>query len=134
MAFLRWRGRCAQLLTTICRSKQITLINLPDFFISEADKQHVANKFPSIKVDWVAITRSLAEGPPKVLTTKTPEEHIVMAEVEYYLRKWAETAPLLKDASHLKAAASILVEWRAKFYQDNEVEPKPNMGQFQNRS
>jgi hypothetical protein len=136
MAFLRWRARCAQLLATIYvdgRSKKITLISLPGFFISEAEKQQVANKFPGIKVDWLAIARSLAEGPPKLLKTKPPKEHFTIAEVEHHLRKWAETAPAAKDAYHLRAAASVLLDWRARFYQDNEIESKPNMGQFQNR-
>ena len=95
MAFIRWRGRCAQLLATVYidgRSKQITLTNLPEFNIPEATKHYVAKKFPDVKVDWVAVTRLLAEGPLDILKEKTPTEHLDMAVVEQYLRKWAAEA------------------------------------------
>lgn len=136
MAFIRWRGRCAQLLATIYedgRSKQITLLSIPGFHISEVEKQQVTRKFPDINVDWVAIAITLAQGPPGMLKTTTPKEHLTMSEVEHYLRKWSQESMTAKEAYHLGAAASILTEWRAKFYQDNEIEPNPNIGQFQNR-
>ena len=93
MAFIRWRGRCAQLLATVYvdrRSKQITLTNLPNFYIPEATMNYVAEKFPDVLVDWVTVTRLLAEGPPNILKEKTPAEHLDMAEVEQHLRKWAD--------------------------------------------
>ena len=129
MAFIRWRGRCAQLLATVYidgRSKQITLTNLPEFNIPEATKHYVAKKFPDVKVDWVTATRLLAEGPPDILKDKTPTEHLDMAVVEQYLRKWAGEAKVAVHAHHLYAAAAILTEWRAEFYQENESIKKPN--------
>ena len=134
MAFIRWRGRCAQLLTTVYvsgRSKQILLTNLPDFYVPEPVKRCVAEKFPDIKVDWVAIARSLASGPPNILKEKTPVEHLDMAAVEQYLRKWSQEAKEINDAHRLGAAATVLTEWRARFHHNNEIDQKSNSGQFQ---
>ncbi len=124
MAFIRWRGRCAQLLATVYvggRSKQITLTNLPGFYITEATKNYVAETFPNLKVDWVTVTRSLAEGPPNILKEKTPTEHLDMAVVEQYLRKWAAEAKVANHAHRLYDAAGVLIEWRASFYRENEL-------------
>lgn len=122
MAFIRWRGRCAQLLATMYvdgRSKQIILTNLPDFNVSEATMRYVTEKFPDVKVDWVTVTRMLAEGPTNILKEKTPTKHLDMAEVEQYLRKWATETKVAKHAQCLNAAAGVLTEWRGRFYQEN---------------
>ena len=124
MAFIRWRGRCAQLLTTVYvggRSKQVMLTNLPGFSITEDTKHYVAEKFPDILVDWLTITRSLAEGPPNSLKEKTPTDHLDMAVVEQFLRKWAHEAKVANDAHCLNDAAGVLTEWRARFYRENEL-------------
>ena len=124
MAFIRWRGRCAQLLVTAYvdgRSKQITLTNLPGFYITEATQRYVAEKFPDVLVDWVTVTRSLAEGPPHGLKEKTPTEHLDMAVVEQSLRKWASEAKVANHAQRLYDAAGVLTEWRARFYRENEL-------------
>ena len=129
MAFIRWRGRCAQLLATVYvdgRSKQITLTNLPNFYVPEATRHYVAEKFPDVLVDWVTITRLLAEGPPNILKEKTPAEHLDMAEVEQYLRKWAAEAKVANHAQHLYAAAGVLTDWRARFYRENLLIEKPS--------
>jgi hypothetical protein len=103
------------------RSKQITLTNLPGFYITEATQHYVAEKFPDLKVDWVTITRSLAEGPPNSLKEKTPTEHLDMAVVEQSLRKWAHEAEVANHAHRLYDAAAVLTEWRASFYRENEL-------------
>ena len=124
MAFIRWRGRCAQLLTTVYvggRSKQVMLTNLPGFSITEDTKHYVAEKFPDILVDWLTITRSLAAGPPHSLKEKTPTEHLDMAVVEQSLRKWASEAKVANHAQRLYDAAGVLTEWRARFYRENEL-------------
>jgi len=129
MAFIRWRGRCAQLLATVYvdgRSKQITLTNLPNFYVSEATMHYVAEKFPDVLVDWVTVTRMLAEGPPNILKEKTPAEHLDMAVVEQYLRKWAAEAKVSNHAHSLYAAAGVLTELRARFYQENQLIEKPS--------
>lgn len=136
MAFIRWRGRCAQLLATVyvngC-SKQMLLTNLPDFYVTEPVKRCVMEKFPDVKVDWVAIARSLASGPSNILKEKTPVKHLDMATVEQYLRKWSQETKEVNDARHLLTAAAVLTEWRARFHHNNEIEQNPNSGQFQNR-
>ena len=69
MAFVRWRGQYAQLVATVYeagRYRKITLASLHDFYASDLAKLRVAEKFPHIKVDWEAVDRALAQGPPLV--------------------------------------------------------------------
>ena len=131
MAFVRWRGSSAQLLATVYengRSKQVTLASLPEFYVSDLTRMRVAEKFPEVKVDWLAVDRSLAQGPPSgILKQDTPPEHLEYATVEHHLRQWAEDADranLGNDATKLCLAAEVLTEWRARFYFDNERESK----------
>ncbi|MFA7078424.1 MAG: hypothetical protein WC147_08465 [Syntrophomonas sp.] len=127
MAFVRWRGGCSQLIATIYedgRSKQITLANLPDFYVSDSIKHHVAQKFPKISVDWAAVDRELAKGPSGSLKESTPQKHLDYADVEHYLRQWAneaETAKRGKDVTSLRIAANVLTRWRAEFYWSNQL-------------
>ena len=127
MAFVRWRGCSAQLLTTVYengRSKQIVLARLPEFYASDLTKMQVAKKFPQIKVDWVAVDRALAQGPPSgALKQDTPSEHLDYAAVEHRLRQWAEEAEkasLGSDATTLFMAAAVLTKWRNDFYWSNK--------------
>jgi len=123
MGFVRWRGRCAQLLATAYedgRSKQITLAKLPEFYVLESTKRDVEKNYPEVKVDWEEISRSLAKGPPDIMKSKVPDKHLDMAEVENHLRAWAEEAIDKNDSNSLKLAASVLTKWRAELYQANE--------------
>ena len=64
MAFVRWRGKCAQLLATIYTekgSKQLRLALLPEFEVSQETRNEVGRKYPNIQVDWIQISRSLAQ-------------------------------------------------------------------------
>lgn len=129
MAFVRWRGCSAQLLTTVYengRSKQIVLARLPEFYTSDLIKMRVAEKFPHIKVDWAVVDRALAQGPPSgVLKQDTPPEHLDYAAVEHCLRQWAdeaEKAGMDNDATKLFMAANVLTEWRNDFYWANHRE------------
>jgi hypothetical protein len=125
MAFVRWRGRCCELIATVYengRSKKVTLANIPDFYAPEWLKEEVAEKFPGIQVDWLAVDRAIAKGPPDFLTKNTPTEHIDMATIEHYLRKWADDlakAKRPKEADYLRATAHILTETRAEFFWDH---------------
>jgi hypothetical protein len=122
MAFIRWRGHCCELIATVYengRSKKVTLANLHEFYADEWLQQEISEKFPGIKVDWLAVNRALAKGPPDILTTSTPSEHLDMATVEHHLRKWADDAynsNRTKEAGYLRTAAHILTEMRAQFY------------------
>lgn len=131
MAFVRWRGSSAQLLATVYengRSRQVTLTSLPGFYASETIRRQVAERFPQIKVDWAAVDRSLAQGPPSgILKQSIPPGHLDYVAVEHYLRQWAndaEEANLTGDANKLRIAAEVLTEWRARFYWDNECKSK----------
>ena len=124
MAFVRWRGRCAQLIATIYedgRSKQKTLTALPEFNISQQIRDEVAQKYPHIPVDWNQISRDFAKGPPEHLRIPTPVEHQDMAVIETLLRKWSREADNRKDAEKLWDAAIVLCSIRAQFYYKNEV-------------
>ncbi|MEM0138965.1 MAG: hypothetical protein QW100_04530 [Thermoplasmatales archaeon] len=126
MPFVRWRGRCAQLIATVYkdgRSQKITLACLSGFYVSPNTKRYVAENFPGIKVDWVAVDRALAQGPPAILKTSTPSEHLDWATIENRLRTLAARADkenLAHEASCLYKAADILTGWRAHFYQGND--------------
>jgi hypothetical protein len=126
MAFVRWRGRCCELLATVYENdrptKQVTLAKFHDFFVDKWTRQEVAERFPGIKVNWLAVDRALAQGPPGILAKSTPAEHLDMATTEHYLRKWADdlyNAKRLKEADYLRVAANILTGMRAEFYLAN---------------
>ncbi len=125
MAFVRWRGRSCELLATIYengRSRKVILANIHDFYAPEWLKEEVAVKFPDIKVDWLAVDRAIAQGPPNFLAKSTPPEHLDMATVEHYLRKWADDlsrAKRPKEAEYLHATAYILKEVRSEFFWAN---------------
>jgi len=114
MAFVRWRGRCCELIATVYengRSKKITLANLQAFYVPEWIKK-------------LAVERALAQGPPAILTRSTPSEHLDMATVEHYLRKWADDISKknrIKEANYLRMAADVLTETRAEFYWSNSL-------------
>lgn len=99
MAFVRWRGRSTQLMPRPKgtryengRSRQVTLASLPDFYVSESTKRRVAEKFPQIKVDWLAVDEALAQGPSGILKRSIPPKHLDYAIVEHHLRQWADDA------------------------------------------
>jgi|YelNatPaOPRAMG01_1025707.scaffolds.fasta_scaffold94170_1 hypothetical protein len=126
MPFVRWRGRCAQLIATVYRdgrSKKLTLACLSGFYVSPNTKRYVAENFPGIKVDWVAVDRALAQGPPGILKNSTPPEHLDWATIESRLRTLAARADKegqTDDATILYKAADVLTGWRAYFYQKND--------------
>lgn len=117
MAFVRWRGNCAQLLTTIYeqgRSRQLRLAVLRGHYATPGERGLVERNFPQIKVDWLAIDAALAKGPP-ASAAAVPAEHLDWAAVEHHLRAWAERARprWLRDADQLDRAAEVLTWWRA---------------------
>jgi hypothetical protein len=125
MAFVRWRKRCCELIATVYEngaSKKIILANIHDFYVPEWVKQEVAQKFPNIKVDWLAVDRAVARGPRNFLTKDTPSEHVDMATIEHYLRKWADDLTKTKrpkEADYLRTTAYILKEMRSEFFCTN---------------
>lgn len=66
MAFVRWRGNCAELLASVWdqgHSHQILLANLSAPYASLGVRQQVAREHPGIRVDWLAVEYALARGP-----------------------------------------------------------------------
>ena len=57
---------CCELVATVYEndrpSRQVILAKFHDFFVDKWTRQIVAEKFPGIKVDWLAIDRALAQG------------------------------------------------------------------------
>jgi hypothetical protein len=116
LAFVRWRGNCAQLLTTRYeegRSRQILIANLQSgYFVPRWVQEDVAQRFPEIEVDWAEIDHALAKGP--LGTPPITEEQWNYAKVEHALRQWALTPTLRNpDAAILHSAAQILTNLHA---------------------
>jgi hypothetical protein len=83
------------------------------------EKKKVTEKFPGIKIDWLAVDRALAQGPPDGPARKETSQQLNMAAVAHYLHRWAddaEKANMTKEAGYLRVAANILTGMRAEFY------------------
>jgi hypothetical protein len=117
MAFIRWRGNCAQLLATVYqdgRSGQLNLTTLRGHYAHPDERASVAARFPHLQVDWQAVDAALAKGPP-AKAAQVPTEHLDWAAIEHQLRELAERArpALPRDAQQLLQAAEVLTWWRA---------------------
>lgn len=117
MAFVRWRGNSAQLLTTVYeggRSRQILLANLHGGYgVADWIRKEVEEKHPELVIDWVAVDESMARGPAhaKPLTAQQWEYW----QAEQALKKWAEEAGILpSERATLKVAASLLSTMRQR--------------------
>ncbi len=118
MAFVRWRGRCCELLATVYENdrptRQVVLAKFHDLFVDKWTREEVAEKFPGIKIDWLAVDRALAQGPLGIPTAHP--EHLDMVTVEHYLSKWADDAEKVnkaREANYLRVAANILTGMRS---------------------
>ncbi len=116
MAFVRWRGNCAELLTTIYqngKSRQILLAQLPQDYASDLVRARVAQEHPGIRVDWLAVERALAQGPE---TKPAPEPPLTILQAENLLRTIAQECKddlTPRQALDLHGAACVLTELRA---------------------
>ena len=117
MAFVRWRGNCAQLLTTVYdqgRSRQILLANLRSGFCTSPTLwAAVADQFPTIRVDWAAVDRALAQGP--VTGPPATPTQMLWAGVAHQLMEWAMN-PQYGDPQEravIRQAADILTGWQS---------------------
>lgn len=123
MAFVRWRGTCAELLATVYengRSRQILLTNLPGPYVSLGTRLQVTREHPDISVDWLAVDRALARGPNAV---RTPEPAMTVIEAESLLRNTAQHMMqgdrLTHQAAVLLDAADILFTLRSQCHSEN---------------
>jgi hypothetical protein len=121
MAFVRWRGNRAELLATVYdqgRSRQLRLACLGGAYVVAPEIRHrVAERFPGIHVDWEAVDRALAAGPPHEqaqTAAGVPNERLEWFHIERRLRYWAAMAEPLRtgQAQRLRNAAEVLAEWR----------------------
>ena len=117
MAFVRWRGNCAELLTTVYengKSRQILLANLWTDHASDQIREQVARQHPEIHVDWLAVERTLARGPK---AKPTPEPPLTILQAENLLRTIAQELRadgLMPWASNrLNSAADALTSMRS---------------------
>lgn len=117
MAFVRWRGNCAELLATVYdngKSRQILLANLWTDHASDQIREQVARQHPEIRVDWLAVERTLAHGPK---AKPAPEPPLTILQAENLLRTIAqELRPdglLPWEAKSLNNAADVLTSLRS---------------------
>ncbi len=90
MAFVRWRSNCAELLTTVYengKSRQILLANLWTDHADDQIREQVARQHPRIRVDWLAVERTLARGPK---AKPAPEPPLTILQAENLLRTIAQ--------------------------------------------
>lgn len=117
MAFVRWRGNSASLLTTVYdqgKSRQVLLARLGSgYTVPRSVQRLVAERFPNIAVDWSEVNTAMAHGPvgrPPL----TPPAMDFLA-VESMLREWAQIpSPFRRENDVLVEAANVLVHWRAR--------------------
>ena len=118
MAFVRWRGNSAQLLATVYdqgSSRQVLLANLHGAFATTPSlRAAVTHDFPSLTIDWSAVDRALAVGPPTAVPP-TPQQ-LQWATVASWLQDWAEdpTQGRPAERAQLQAAARVLTTWQAQ--------------------
>ncbi|MGC8474411.1 MAG: hypothetical protein ACP5PW_08425 [Candidatus Dormibacteria bacterium] len=115
MAWVRWRGGCAQLLATVWdhgRSRQVLLVNLQGAYAASTRlRAAVTAQFPTIPVDWAAVDRALAAGPPGTPALTPPQN--TWATVAHDLRTWALATEVPSERGALDAAAAVLTTWLA---------------------
>jgi len=121
VAFVRWRGNSAELLTTIYdqgRSRQVRLACLGcAYTVDPLVRTTVAERFPAARVDWDAVEQALTEGPPHEraqAAAGVPNERLEWLALERRLRYWAAMIEPRRDreAKCLRGAAAVLAQWR----------------------
>lgn len=120
MAFVRWRGNSAELLTTVYeqgRSRQVRLACLGGaYFVHPEVRAAVADRFPGVMIDWDAVDQALVEGPPheRAQAVEVPNDRLEWLQLERRLRYWAaQTEPIRPgEATRLRAAAAVFCDWR----------------------
>ena len=117
MAFVRWRGNCAQLLATVTadgRPRHRLLANLHGAYrTTPALWAQVAEDFPEIPADWAAVDRALALGPPSAVPPTA--QQVTWADTAHQLLAWAML--LIGDPRErriLADAAALLTSWQSR--------------------
>jgi len=126
MAFVRWRGSCAQLLATVYeqgKTRKLVLANLHGgYFVPESTRQYVTERFPDVSVDWNQVEEALAVG-PKRTSPPTVQEWDYL-RVEQALRAWARDPHMHQsDVQILQMAAQVMTNCRARL-ERSAIDPK----------
>ena len=111
MAFVRWRGNSAALLTTVYdkgRNRQVLLAALGCGYRVPAGVQAYVNEhFPHVFVDWDRVNQAMAQGPPSA--APLTKRQMTYVEMEQNLRSWARKATILpSEKTSLLTLAEIL--------------------------
>ena len=134
MAFVRWRGHCAELLTTVYergRSRQLRLALLPPHHADAEVRAEVAARFPGVYVDWEAVDVVLARGSPTDQAERAahgwPNDPLEWCHLQRRLHYWAALTQTRQpsQAQTLLAAAAILSQWRGSPPVVLQKEPAP---------
>ncbi|PSR32267.1 MAG: hypothetical protein C7B46_14955 [Sulfobacillus benefaciens] len=117
MAWVRWRGKSAQLVATVWehgRSRQHVLANFHGAYsLSWSLRESVERNFPALSIDWMAVADALAQGPPEALPLSMAAWD--WARVEYHLQVWAHQPwGDTHERASLRAAAAVLSSWRSR--------------------
>lgn len=122
MAWIRWRGATAQLMATVWdqgKSRQQYLGSLgAEYTVPPHRRRQITARFPTVPIDWDAINRTVAAGPPG--TPPLDRTVWTWAEVEWQLEAWSQTGPVgdVYEQRALQAAAMVLRHWRERAEQD----------------
>ena len=134
MAFVRWRGNCAELLATVYdqgRSRRLRLAHLVEMRVTPELRAEVAARFPGVRVDWDAVDVALARGSPAEQAERAahdwPEDRLEWCHLQRRLQYWAalSEARQPQDARALRAAAAALGNWRCAPPVFLQAEPDP---------
>lgn len=135
MAFIRWRGNSAELLTTVYdqgRSRQLRLVCLGGaFYVEPHIRAAVTERFPTIHIDWDAVDVALAVGPPQEQAQRaaagTPNDRLEWLHMERRLHYWAALieSQRPREAQGLHNAATVLHQWREAKPYFRMAEPPP---------
>ena len=122
MAFVRWRGNCAELLATVYdqgRSRRLRLVHLVEMRVTPELRAEVAARFPGVRVDWDAVDVALARG--------SPADRLEWCHLQRRLHYWAALgeARQPQEARALRAAAAALGNWRCAPPVFLQAEPDP---------
>lgn len=134
MAFVRWRGRSAELLATVYehgKSRQVRLTCLGGRGVSSETRAYVAERFPGTRVDWDAVELVLSRGSPweqaEAAARGWPNDPLEWLHLQRLLHYWAALTQKAQpdDGRCLRAAAEVLARWRLGPPAVQQAEPDP---------
>ncbi len=135
MTFVRWRGNSTELLTMVYkkgRSRHVRLACLsPAHTARPEDRANVASRFPDVRVDWDAVDLTLAIGPRAAQADRAahgwPNDRLEWLHLQRRMHYWADLTERVRpaEAQPLRAAATVLAQWREGCPSFPDPEPLP---------